>query len=176
MTVSASGPTPLGQPSPTDTASFPVPQEWDVEPDRAAVRPARRLIREIAGFWGVPLSECALQDVELCAGELLANAVEHTGARCRVTVRWTGEALRVEVADTSLRPPDPSSAEDTTTGGRGLCLVAGLSRAWGWEPVGAGKVVWFEVAADRPAVGDRRLAVLVRVEQARVAGRVARSG
>lgn len=54
MTVSASGPTPLGQPSPTDTASFPVPQEWDVEPDRAAVRPARRLIREIMRLLGRP--------------------------------------------------------------------------------------------------------------------------
>ncbi|MGA5703361.1 ATP-binding protein [Peterkaempfera bronchialis] len=154
--------------SPLETASFPVPYEWAVEPDAAAVRPARRLITDIARFWKVPLSDEALRDVELCASEVLANAIEHTRARCRVTVRWTGERLRVEVADTSLRPPDPDAAQDVVTGGRGLRLVAGLAHSWGWTPSGAGKVVWFEVAADQMVTGDRRLAVLlpVRVDPA----------
>jgi anti-sigma regulatory factor (Ser/Thr protein kinase) len=155
-----------------EMASFPVPQEWDAEPDVAAVPPARRLIVDIARFWRVPLSEDALRDVALCAGELLANAMEHTKARCRVTVRWTGVRLRVEVADSSLRLPDPGAAQDTVTGGRGLALVAGLSHAWGWEPAGAGKVVWFEIVADQAVVGDRRLAVLVRAARAHAAGHV----
>lgn len=33
--------------------------------------------------------------------------MERTKARCKMTVRWTGIRLRVEVADTSLRPPSP---------------------------------------------------------------------
>ncbi|MDH6137668.1 anti-sigma regulatory factor (Ser/Thr protein kinase) [Kitasatospora sp. MAA4] len=117
--------------------------------------PARRLIIDLARFWRVPLSDDALRDVELCASEVLANAIKYSKARCRVTVRWTGERLRVEVIDTSLRLPDPETAQDTVTGGRGLRLVAGLAHSWGWAPVGAGKVVWFEVAADQVVTGDR---------------------
>lgn len=116
-------------------ASFPVPQGWDVKPDAAAVPSARRLIVDIARHWRVPLSEEALADVALCASELLANGMEHTKARCRVTVRWTGLRLRVEVADSSPHPPDPATAEDTVTGGRGLMVVAGvgLGAVRGWK-------------------------------------------
>lgn len=138
-------------------ASFPVPQGWDVKPDAAAVPSARRLIVDIARHWRVPLSEEALADVALCASELLANGMEHTKARCRVTVRWTGLRLRVEVADSSPHPPDPATAEDTVTGGRGLMVVAGLAHSWGWEPSGDGKVVWFECAADQLPGGNERL-------------------
>ncbi|MFF1793189.1 ATP-binding protein [Kitasatospora sp. NPDC058263] len=118
----------------SEAASFPVPQEWDVEPDAAAIPSARRLVVDIARFWRVPLSDDALRDVELCTIELLANAMEHMKARCKVTVRWTGIHLRVEVTDTSLRLPNPDSAQDTVTGGRGLILVAGLSHSWGVAP------------------------------------------
>ncbi|MCC9308979.1 ATP-binding protein [Kitasatospora sp. RB6PN24] len=145
--------------SPLEMASFPVPQEWDVEPDAAAVPPARRLVVDVARFWRVPLSDDALRDVELCTGELLANAMEHTKARCKVTVRWNGLRLRVEIADSSPLAPDPDAAEDTVTGGRGLVLVEGLAQSWGWYPTEVGKVVWFECAADQLATGDARLAV-----------------
>ncbi|MCX4747756.1 ATP-binding protein [Kitasatospora sp. NBC_01287] len=161
--------------SPLDTASFPVPYEWGVEPDAAAVPPARRLIVDIARFWRVPLSDDALRDVELCAGELLANVVEHAKARCMVTVRWTGLRLRVEVTDTSPHPPDSSATVDTVTGGRGLLLVAGLAHSWGWSPAGAGKVVWFEVAADQLVTGEERLAVLVNTAHAQVTDQLSRS-
>ncbi|WP_280667623.1 MULTISPECIES: ATP-binding protein [unclassified Kitasatospora] len=154
------------------TASFPVPYEWDVEADAAAVPPARRLVVDIARFWQVPLSDDALRDVELCTSELLANAMEHTKARCKVTVRWTGIRLRVEVADSSLRLPDPDTAQDTVTGGRGLMVVAGLSHSWGWEPSGAGKVVWFECAPDQVVTGDERLSVLVRAADIDAAAKV----
>ncbi|MFD0564469.1 ATP-binding protein [Kitasatospora saccharophila] len=152
-----------------NTAALPTPLTWEVEPDLATVPSTRRLIKGIAQQWGVPLSADALRDVELCASEVLTNAVEHTGARFRVTVRWTGERLRVEVADTSLRPPDPGTAADTTTGGRGLALVEGLAHSWGWHPEGAGKVVWFECTADQLVTGTGRLAVLVNVARTRVA-------
>ncbi|GAA1945083.1 ATP-binding protein [Kitasatospora viridis] len=145
--------------------SFPVPHEWDVEPTPSAVPEARRLVVGIARFWRVPLSEDALRDVALCTSELVANAMEHTASRCRVTVRWTGERLRVEVADSSLRPPDREAAQDLLTGGRGLTLVEGLSHSWGWHPRGTGKVVWFECAADQLVTGDARLAVLVHASQ-----------
>ncbi|MEV7930918.1 ATP-binding protein [Kitasatospora sp. NPDC088264] len=113
----------------------------------------------MARSWPELLSEKSLRDVELCADELLANAVEHTGKRCRVTVRWTGVRLRVEVADRSPQPPVRSAADDMATGGRGLLLVEALAYSWGWYPAEEGKVVWFEAAPDQLATGDSRLAV-----------------
>ncbi len=160
---------------PANIAPFPVPQEWDVEPDPQAVRGARRLVVEIARFWDVPLSEGALRDVELCASEVIANAVEHTGARCRVTVRWTGERLRVEVADAGLRLPEAVEAGDSATHGRGLRLVGEFAYAWGWEPSGAGKRVWFEVAADRSEPGERRVTLHTGTAHGLVTTRLARS-
>ncbi|WP_031076639.1 ATP-binding protein [Streptomyces sp. NRRL WC-3742] len=161
--------------SPTGTASLPVPQEWDVEPEPAAVPPSRRLIRRIAEAWRVPMSDAALRDVELCASELLANAIEHTRAQCRVTVRWTGERLRVEVTDSSPTLPDREAAQDTVTGGRGLLLIEGLAHSWGSHPNGPGKTVWFECAADQSIMGARRLAVLLRAANDRTTGHPRRS-
>jgi anti-sigma regulatory factor (Ser/Thr protein kinase) len=149
-------------------ASLPAPRSWDVEPARHAVPAARRLIVATAASWRVPLSQDALRDVELCASELLANAIEHTEAACRVTVAWTGQRLRVEVWDSSLRLPDADDAEDTDTGGRGLLLVSALAHSWGWTPQGAGKAVWFECAADQALTGDGRLAAVVRAAHAQL--------
>ncbi len=150
----------------SDIASFPVPQVWDVMPDPSAIPAARRPAVEIARFWRVPLSNEALRDAELCTSELVANAMEHTRARCRVAVRWTGERLRVEVADSSARLTSRDRAQDLTTSGRGLILVEALSHSWGWHPLKTGKVVWFECAADQPVTGDSRRAVLVDATRA----------
>ncbi|MER5350109.1 ATP-binding protein [Kitasatospora sp. NPDC002551] len=97
--------------------------------------------------WGVPLSAEALGEVELCAGELITNAIEHAGERCTVTVRWACGLLRIEVADRCpslrLRETDPDA-----TGGRGLLLVEALAFGWGWERSGPGKIVWLTYAPD----------------------------
>ncbi|MET9398740.1 ATP-binding protein [Kitasatospora sp. NPDC002965] len=128
----------------------------DVPPDPAAVPAARRHVADTARAWDLPLSDDALADVELCAGELIANAVEHAGGRCTLTVRWSSALLRIEVADTcpTLRRPAPAPEPDQdATDGRGLLLVEALAAAWGWEPAGTGKVVWFTYAPDLPLPG-----------------------
>lgn len=105
---------------------------------------------EIARVWGVPFSAEALEELELCASELIANAMEHAKARCTVTVRRAGERLRVEVED-----PVPTFercvADPESTSGRGLLLVEALADAWGWHSVGEGKVVWFEIGGSGEA-------------------------
>ncbi|WBP90125.1 ATP-binding protein [Kitasatospora cathayae] len=104
---------------------------------------ARRLVVAILREWGVPLTEDALQEVALCASEVIANALLHTGERCVVSVRWRGGRVRVEVADRC--PELPHRERDAeSTGGRGLLLVEALAHGWGWHPAGMGKVVWFE--------------------------------
>ena len=54
--------------------------------------------------------------------------------------------MRIEVLDGSDRPPTRRAAGDGDEGGRGITLVDALSAAWGTEPTGRGKKVWFELA------------------------------
>ncbi|MQS11195.1 ATP-binding protein [Streptomyces kaniharaensis] len=129
--------------SPLSVARFPVPLEWGVPPGVDAVPAARRLVVAIVREWGVPLSADALQEVEACASELIANALVHTKERCAVTVRRRAGRLRVEVADRCPELPR-QERDDESTSGRGLLLVEALAHAWGWHPAGVGKVVWFE--------------------------------
>ncbi|MBV2153669.1 ATP-binding protein [Kitasatospora sp. SUK 42] len=150
-----------------DCTVLPMWETWEVQPTTAAVRSTRLSLVHAARSWPVPLSGESLRDVELCAAELITNAVEHTGKHCQVTVQWNGIRLRVEVADASPRLSARNAADDMATSGRGLLLVGALAHSWGWYPVEAGKVVWFEVAPDESVMGDARLAALVSVAQAR---------
>ncbi|MER7670809.1 ATP-binding protein [Kitasatospora sp. NPDC096128] len=129
--------------SPLNTARFPVPLEWGVPPGADAVPAARRLVGAILREWEVPLTEDGLQDVELCASEVIANALLHTGERCVVSVGWRSGRVRVEVADRCPGLPHRERDPEGTTG-RGLLLVRALAHAWGWRPADVGKVVWFE--------------------------------
>lgn len=79
----------------------------------------------------------------MCASEVIANALVHTGERCVVSVRWRSGRVRVEVADRGAEPQVKDCDEEATSG-RGLLLVEALADAWGWYPVEVGKVVWFE--------------------------------
>ncbi|HVL97802.1 MAG TPA: ATP-binding protein [Egibacteraceae bacterium] len=117
---------------------------------------ARRVVRETVS---AELPAETAETVELLTSELVANAVAGTGDPCvlALSVPHPG-VLRVEVGDSSpawgtaglpyerrergVLPPDPMAE-----GGRGLLLVALLSRCWGVAPCPTGgKVVWFEVA------------------------------
>ncbi|MEV7598526.1 ATP-binding protein [Kitasatospora sp. NPDC089797] len=129
--------------SPLSNARFPVPLEWGVPPGADAVPGARRLVVAILREWGVPLTEDGFQEVELCASELIANALLHAGGRCVVTVRRVGGRVRVEVADRCPGLPQRECDAESTTG-RGLVLVEALAHAWGWDQAPVGKVVWFE--------------------------------
>ncbi len=129
--------------SPLSNARFPVPMEWGGRPGPSAVPAARRLVVAILREWRVPLSEVALGELELCASEIIANALVHTRERCVVTIHWCGARVRVEVADRGGELEDRERDEGATSG-RGLLLVEALASAWGWYPTTEGKVVWFE--------------------------------
>lgn len=91
------------------------------------------------------LFECA----ELGVSELVTNALLHAVAPLTVRVRGTREHPRVEVRDGSVElPVMPGSGPDQDdelllTFGRGLCIVARCSTAWGVELEDDGKIVWF---------------------------------
>ncbi len=124
-----------------------------------SVHDARRWVVHRCRDLGRPeLAECA----EVGVSELVSNALLHGSAPIQVGMAGTAAHPRVEVRDASTDAPWFGSAgtllgqeldDDTLlTFGRGLGIVARVSRAWGADIDDDGKVVWFEPAED---VGGR---------------------
>ena len=108
-----------------------------------AVRAARRFLRAVLPR--PDLDPVTIDSLVLAASELVTNAVLHARTRFRVTVRRPAPGtIRVEVADGSLRLPDPLEPPPTATSGRGLAIIDGLGLNWGVETHQQGKVVWIE--------------------------------
>jgi hypothetical protein len=91
---------------------------------------------------------------ELLATELLTNALQHTRGDAVLTAtvtsggagaRLPARRLRVEVRDSLAGRPSPRVGTADGTSGRGLLLVDALADAWGVQPCGRGKSIWFEL-------------------------------
>ncbi|GAA2458572.1 ATP-binding protein [Streptomyces lavendulocolor] len=133
--------------------------QLEIGPDPAEVGRARRWARSRLAGSGIGEDEPLAETLVLLISELVTNAVVHTG--CPAVLRMlfgagAGTAqpgtVRVEVADTSARPPRPRHADGDDTNGRGLELVDGLADRWGWQREGAGKSIWCEVDRCAPVV------------------------
>ncbi|MEW2400059.1 ATP-binding protein [Streptomyces sp. NPDC046862] len=118
-----------------------------------AVPAARRQVISLAQDLGLPLSDRMLENVELLASEVIANAVLHTDAPCDVSVTRTDERLRVEVTDTDPSLLSAVEAGPDDESGRGLLLVTALADAWGTRPEPMGKTTWFEITSE-PSTED----------------------
>jgi anti-sigma regulatory factor (Ser/Thr protein kinase) len=84
-------------------------------------------------------------DLTLLVSELVSNACVHGAEPIRVCLDVDQGRVRVEVEDGSPMMPEIKRPDGRSTIGRGLLIVESLSRAWGAERVGPGKVVWAEV-------------------------------
>jgi len=83
-------------------------------------------------------------DLVLVADELATNALTHAGTAFTVSVERVEATVLLTVTDGSSRlPQQRASSDDMPLGGRGLAIVAVLSRHWGVDaqPSGA-KSVW----------------------------------
>jgi anti-sigma regulatory factor (Ser/Thr protein kinase) len=92
----------------------------------------------------------AITDAALVISELLSNALQHAGplSGSGIRVGWAldGDSVRVAVSDGGgPTRPEPGEPTPTTTGGRGLRIVARLSRRWGTFCDDEGTTVWAEV-------------------------------
>ncbi|MPY31253.1 SpoIIE family protein phosphatase [Streptomyces adustus] len=113
---------------------------WTLQCDETAVRNARDLAAEQLAEWGL---ECLEDATKLIVSELVTNAVSHgTGPIGLRLIRH--QALTCEVSDTDSCAPRTRLARTTDEHGRGLFLVAKLSRRWGCRSAPGGKVVWAE--------------------------------
>ncbi|MFJ7164376.1 ATP-binding protein [Streptomyces globosus] len=117
-----------------------------------AARARRTVMDEVSG-WRRGAVTGELHGAETVAGELLANAVLHSGAgTSSITARLRGDRLRLEVRDQSPAVPRECAVHPDSEHGRGLILIAGLADEHGVEQDGSGKSCWaeFDLAA-RPA-------------------------
>jgi anti-sigma regulatory factor (Ser/Thr protein kinase) len=129
---------------------------WRFDVDPHAPGRARAKVRDVCRRWG--LDADVREAAEIVITELLTNAVEHATSPSVVEVERHGDAFRMAVRDydtgttghdvpaaTAWQAPPTSSPR-----GRGLAMVAAVSRAWGVLRHPDGKTVWAEMAT-RPA-------------------------
>jgi anti-sigma regulatory factor (Ser/Thr protein kinase) len=116
----------------------------DFAADTATVGAVRRFVLDVLNQW-------QLDDLDwvasLVVSELATNAVLHAQTDYTVTVTKIDTLTRVSVTDRSAKLPQQRSYGTQATTGRGLRLVAEMSRAWGVEPHETGKTVWAELAS-----------------------------
>jgi anti-sigma regulatory factor (Ser/Thr protein kinase) len=85
------------------------------------------------------------EDAQLVVSELATNAVIHAGTPFSVAVRSDGSAVRIAVQDWSSLQPVMRDVDPIALAGRGLRLIAAVSRSWGVEYGPDGKTVWAEL-------------------------------
>ncbi len=115
-------------------------QTYDAEV--GAVGRARHFTAMILRSWGYDAA-CA-DGIILATGELTTNAVVHARSEFSLTLSHRDGVVRVEVRDAGATVGDLSCSTLTPRPGRGLGVVATLSRHWGVTEFDHGKVVWAE--------------------------------
>lgn len=112
----------------------------------------RAQAQDVLKGWEVPADTAA--DTLLVISELVTNCLRHAtasppgGPGCLLSLRCLPDHVLVCVYDDDRRPPVPREPAEDEQGGRGLQLVAGLSRNWGYSypaPT-SGKAVWAQLA------------------------------
>jgi anti-sigma regulatory factor (Ser/Thr protein kinase) len=119
-------------------------------PGRADAVPAARRFTATS-LADTAVGTAARDDAALVVAELVGNAVLHGVPPIAVRVHVTGEVVHLAVRDAGGYKPLPVPAGSAAMTGRGLALVAALSREWGVDsdPAG-GKVVWADVDGHPP--------------------------
>ncbi|WKX74218.1 SpoIIE family protein phosphatase [Streptomyces sp. XD-27] len=113
---------------------------WDLPADPAVVSSARAMTDRQLAEWG--LDELRMT-TELVVSELVTNAIRHAVGPIRLRL-IRHEVLVCEVADASSTSPRLRHARTTDEGGRGLFLIAQLTRRWGTRYTRGGKIIWTE--------------------------------
>lgn len=134
-------------------ASLPDARSLRLAPHPTAPRAARDFVSRSLLDWRLSQH---LPAACLVVSELVTNAMIHAGTTIELTVTEHRQVIRLAVRDHSpdlpVQRPDGLDAH-----GRGMTIVAGLSRAWGVLPEADGsKVVWAVIdSAPRGARPER---------------------
>ena len=129
--------------------------EWlRLAPHPTAPRAAREFVTRTLLDWRLGR---AIPFATLVVSKLVASSSVHAGTDIDLSVVWDCGALRLTVRDhgPSLPRERPTALD---LHGRGLTVVAGLSRAFGILPTAdGGEVVWAVLEAPRPSPSTRRI-------------------
>jgi len=117
-------------------------------PHPTAPRASRDFVARALLGWGLgPLVPAA----SLVVSELVTNSTIHAGTDIELSVAWNLRLLRLTVRDNSPDLPRQQYPQFVDVHGRGLSVVAALSRASGVLPTAdGGKLVWAVLNAARP--------------------------
>jgi anti-sigma regulatory factor (Ser/Thr protein kinase) len=120
------------------------------EPERVAG--ARQHVRQLLHDWS---SEEQVDSAVLLVSEVLTNVLVHTDGDALLVAEVSGDRygsdgaggrrVRVEVTDASDDLPHKRQPGELASSGRGLVLMELLADAWGVDPRGEGKSIWFEL-------------------------------
>ena len=140
-------PGPGGSPREHAPPPGPLPPLKDVRswlPHPTSVPDARRWAAAVLRVWGIADTD----DLEVIVSELMTNAVEASAPDWTITVRLLAddELVMAVVVDENEDLPMPLSPDDESLSGRGLFIVAALSRDCGYV-LGrfGGKSIWATV-------------------------------
>jgi hypothetical protein len=124
----------------------PAASRIELRPGPSSPGLARRFLNEHTEAWSLP--EPLGEQLALVGSELVTNAVLHARTQLTLTVELQRDRVRVSVKDHSSAPVALRHYQADALTGRGLGVVAAISRAWGVQPAGDGKVIWAELLLD----------------------------
>lgn len=112
---------------------------------------ARQQLREFLHDWA---SADQVDSAVLLVSEMITNVLVHTDADALLVAEMTGGAgsrrIRIQVSDGSDDLPHKRHPGELASSGRGLMLMELLADAWGVDPRGEGKSIWFELYEEGP--------------------------
>ncbi|MFI0817078.1 SpoIIE family protein phosphatase [Streptomyces sp. NPDC021098] len=119
------------------------------EPERIAG--ARRQLRDMLHDWTDPDQ---VESAVLLLSEMVTNVLVHTDGDALLVAEVSGRRgsrrLRLDVADGSDELPHRRRPGELASSGRGLMLIEMLADAWGVDPRGDGKCIWYELHERAP--------------------------
>jgi PAS domain S-box-containing protein len=117
---------------------------WNLPARPAVVAQARKLVTDQLSAWDIKEPSFV---TELLVSELVTNAIRHADPPIQLRLIHDRHLI-CEVSDASSTAPHLRRARTYDEGGRGLMLVAQLTRAWGTRQTRAGKTIWAEQSLD----------------------------
>lgn len=127
-----------------------VPEMWRGEiglaGDPGSAREARAFVRmALQQRVTAPI----LHDGLLLASEMVTNVIRHAGTPLTLSVQIHRGYLRMTVTDGALPfDVDPNGGSPESESGRGIVIIASLSRRWGIGTTPIGKSIWAELTTE----------------------------
>jgi len=121
------------------------PLAVDLPPHAGSAGVARAWLHTIVDTTTLP--DELVSDATLVLSELVTNAVRHAATDVHVSIELHDDVgIHLEVGDDATALPRVLGCDPNHIGGAGMRIVDQLVASWGVRRVGAGKIVWADLA------------------------------